>query len=400
MSVFSHSRLACFENCPLKFRFRYLDKVKAPRGQGIEAFMGSMVHAALEKLYKDLRFRKLNTLEELLGWFRAQWKKNWNDDIVIVRKQYGPGNYLRMGEDYISDYYKRYQPFNQERTIALEEKVNIMLDSGGRYRLRGYIDRLSYAGKGVYKVHDYKTNFNIPVKKYIEDDRQLALYALAVLDNYHDAKRVKLVWHFLSADKEVVIEKSQEELDALKMDTIGLIDRIRAESEFPPRPGKLCEWCEFRPECPAQKHLVKVEGLPPNRYLREPGVRLVNRYAELRKKQKEFNEDIETELRDVQEAIFRYAEKEGVRVVAGSDVRANLWSKDCIRFPGKKDPGRKELEELIRASGQWESASMLDTWELERLVSSGALPQDLIRKLARFARKENLRRIYLKKAES
>ena len=94
-----------------------------------------------------------------------------------------------------------------------------------------------------------------------------------------------------------------------------------------------------------------------------------------------------------EKAVFA---REGVRVVAGSDARATLWSKDCIRFPGKKDPDRPELEELIRSSGEWDKTSMLDTWELEKLISSGQFPEELIKKLAKFARKEQIRRIYLK----
>ncbi len=239
MTLFSHSRLACFERCPLKFRYKYIDKVKTDREQGVEAFLGTTVHAVLEKLYKDLRFRKLNTLEKLLEWFGQEWKKNWNDDILIVRKDYTQENYRKMGEDYIRDYYRRYKPFDQARTIALEERVKINLDPGGNYRLQGYIDRLSYEGNGVYEIHDYKTNFNIPVKEYIDDDRQLALYALAVLSNYQDAKKVRLVWHFLSVDKEVVLEKTHEQLEKLKEDTKELIDSIRAEKTFQPRPSKL-----------------------------------------------------------------------------------------------------------------------------------------------------------------
>jgi putative RecB family exonuclease len=399
MTVFSHSRLACFERCPLKFRFRYIDKVKAVREQGIEAFMGSLVHATLEKLYKDLRFRKANTIEGLLAWFRDEWKRNWSDGILIVRKEYSQENYRRMGEDYIRDYYRRYKPFDQTRTIALEEKVVISLDTEGKYRLRGIIDRLAYAGDGIYEIHDYKTNFNIPVKEYLEDDRQLALYALGVLHNYHDAKRVRLVWHFLSVDKEVVLEKSQEEMDRLKRETTELIDRIGAERRFAPRPGPLCSWCEFRTQCPAQKHIARTEGLPANKYLKEPGVKLVNRYAELKQKEKEFREETGEELARVQEALFRYAEKEGVQVIAGSDVKARAWSKECLRFPGKKEPGREELEGIIKSSGQWENSSMLDTWELEKLVEEGRLPQDVIKKLARFARRERVERIFLSRMD-
>ncbi len=396
MTLFSHSRLATFERCPLKFKYRYLDKLATTREQGIEAFMGSLVHSTMEKLYKDLRFKKTDSVDDLIKFFNQEWKKNWNDEILIVRKDYTQENYRKMGEQYIRDYYKHYEPFDQTRTIGLEERVLINLDKAGNYKLQGYIDRLSYAGKGVYEIHDYKTNFNIPLKEYLEDDRQLALYALAVLNNYQDAKRVKLVWHFMSVNKEVVLEKTKEQLETLKKDTKELIDRVRAEKDFPAKAGPLCNWCEFRAECPEQAHLYKVEKLPPNQYLKEPGVKLVNRYAELKKKEKEFMETHTVELKKVQEALFDFSAREGVRVVAGSDARATLWSKDCIRFPGKKDPDRPELEELIRSSGEWDKTSMLDTWELEKLISSGQFPEELIKKLAKFARKEQIRRIYLK----
>lgn len=400
MTVFSHSRIACFEQCPLKFKLKYIDKVKTEREQSIEAFMGTLVHAALEKLYRDLRFSKLDTLEELLAWFRDEWKRGWNDRILIVRNEYTQENYRSMGEKYIRDYYSHYHPFDQSRTIALEEKVSVSLDPEGRYRLRGVIDRLACDGGGVYEVHDYKTRFSIPVKEYIEDDRQLALYALAVLHNYQDARRVRLVWHFLSADKEVVLEKSQEELDRLRKDTMKQIDRITSARDFPPKPGMLCSWCEFRSECPSQRHVARTENLPANEYLKEPGVKLVNRYAELKQKQREFNERTDGELARIQEALFSYGKREGVDVVAGSDVKARLWSRDCLRFPGKKDPGRADIEEIIRSSGHWGDASMLDTWELERLVDEGRLPPELIKRLARFTRRERIERVFISRLDS
>jgi len=41
-----------------------------------------------------------------------------------------------------------------------------------------------------------------------------------------------------------------EALASLRGETIGLIDRIRAETEFEPRPSALCRWCEYSEICP------------------------------------------------------------------------------------------------------------------------------------------------------
>ena len=70
-ALYSHSRLSTFEQCPLKFKFAYIDKIETEIEETIEAFLGSRVHEALEKLYKDLKFQKLNTLKELLGFMHV-----------------------------------------------------------------------------------------------------------------------------------------------------------------------------------------------------------------------------------------------------------------------------------------------------------------------------------------
>lgn len=83
MKTFSHSKLSCFEQCPLKFKFNHVDKIETEIEETVEAFLGQRVHEVLERLYKDLKFQKLNSLEELLSFYDEEWKKNWNDGIII-----------------------------------------------------------------------------------------------------------------------------------------------------------------------------------------------------------------------------------------------------------------------------------------------------------------------------
>ena len=116
MTVYSHSRLSTFEQCPYKFKLRYIDKVKTEVEESVEAFMGVRVHETLEKLYSDLRYQKKNTLEDLLAFLHDKWEKNWNESIVIVKREYTKDNYLKMAEKFVSDYYKQYEPFDQAKT--------------------------------------------------------------------------------------------------------------------------------------------------------------------------------------------------------------------------------------------------------------------------------------------
>src|SRR3989344_7316448 len=153
MTTYSHSKLGTFQQCKQKYKFQYIDKIKLESKDTIEAFLGSLVHKTLEKLYKDLKFQKTNTLEELLAYFNSEWKKSWNREIIIVRKDYTEENYRKMGEQFISDYYKKYHPFNKEKAIDMEKKITIKLDKHGLFKLQGYIDRLDSPQDGVYEIH-------------------------------------------------------------------------------------------------------------------------------------------------------------------------------------------------------------------------------------------------------
>src|SRR3989338_1814701 len=230
MKTFSHSKLSCFEQCPLKFKFGYIDQIETDIEETVEAFLGKRVHEALEKLYKDLKFQKINSLKELLAFYNEEWKKNWNDGIVIVKKEYDQENYRKMGEKFITDYYNRYEPFNHTRTIGLETQN--FVDIGG-YNIHVRIDRLTMASDEVYEIHDYKTSNSLPTQNKLDNDRQLAIYAYGIKTMYPDAKKVKLVWHFLAFDKEMQSERTDEQLEKLKSDVLQVIKDIEQCKEYP-----------------------------------------------------------------------------------------------------------------------------------------------------------------------
>ena len=120
---------------------------------------------------------------------------NWSNDIIIVSEEYKLENYVKMGRKYLSDYYNRYHPFSQGKTVALEELIRITLDVEGDYKLQGFIDRLTETRDGFYEVHDYKTNSRLPLPDYLRTDRQLALYMIGVKNQYPDRGDQLYVYH-------------------------------------------------------------------------------------------------------------------------------------------------------------------------------------------------------------
>ena len=54
MTVYSYSRVNTFFTCPAQFKFRYIDRLPSPSPEGVELFMGSRFHEAMEFLYHQV----------------------------------------------------------------------------------------------------------------------------------------------------------------------------------------------------------------------------------------------------------------------------------------------------------------------------------------------------------
>lgn len=390
--MYSHSRLSCFEQCPFKFKLKYLDKVKAETSQGVEAFMGSMVHETLEKVYTDKKFEKVMTLEQVEDYLKALWQKNWNDEIIIVRKEYGKDNYLAMALKFIKMYYERFHPFDDGLTIGLEDRVIIKLDKTGRYKLQGYIDRLATFKNGEYHIVDYKTNGHLKMQEQLDQDRQLALYQIAVQNNYKDAKKVVLKWHFLAFDKTITSTRTKEELEVLRKDTIQLIKTIEKCKEFKTNKSQLCDWCEYRSMCPEWSHLAKLEQKNVNEYLKDDGVKLVNEYIKLTSDKKEFIEPIDKKLEQIKEALIKFAKDNGINVVFGSNNKIKVAIYDQYKVPATGSKERIQLETLLKKLEKWEEVSTINYFALNKLIKD--LDPKTQKTITKYTEKEEASRFY------
>ena len=396
MPTYSHSQLSTYETCPHKYKLAYIDKIEVET-EGIEAFMGSRVHEALEKLYRDLKVTKLNTLEELLNFYRQSWEKNWNDLIQIIRKDYNAEDYRRLGEKCITDYYKRYYPFDLGKTLGLEEYIYFPLEEEKSYWIRGFIDRLTLVDSSVLEIHDYKTSNRLPTKEDVHSDRQLAFYHMGVAEKWQGIQEVRLIWHYLTFDTEIHSSRTPEQLYQLRQATLELIRRIETDRHFLPKEGPLCDWCDYQGFCPKRKHLITVGSLPPNEYLNEEGVVLVNQYVELKERKRLLNEESDAELAKIEEALYAYARREELEAIFGSDHVAKIKIEMKEKYPLKGNPHRKILDEMIKKAGKWMEVSDLNPWMLARIIGRGGWPPSLVNKVKEFSTVEESRSITISK---
>lgn len=382
MTIYSHSSLNTYENCPLQYKLSRIDKIRRAE-EGIEAFLGSRFHETMERLYKDIKFRKPE-LSELVEYYNDKWAKEWNDSVVITNKERTAEDYKNLGKKSIEDYYRRYQPFNQARILGLEKEILFDLSGDGKYKFRGIIDRIAQTENGTYEIHDYKTSGHLPSQKDLDENRQLALYQIALQSLWNDVKSVKLIWHFVTFDKELVSTRTQEQLEALKLDTVRLIDQLENTKEFLPRESALCNWCPYPDLCPKKKHLYKIETLPANEYLNDDGVKLVNTFAGFVSQKKNHQEEIkklDEEIDKVKEAVLAYGEREKIDVINGSDNKLKISKKQKVSSPSKGSPERKELESILREAGKWNEVCDLDVYAIEKIVNEGRWDKDITDKV-------------------
>lgn len=397
MPAFSYSKIGAYETCKLKYKFAYIDKVKVEAEDTIETFLGNRVHEALERLYRDIRFEKLMTLEELLAYYNKLWTERWKDSVIIVNKEYRQENYRKRGERQLVDYYNRYKPFDRGKVIGLETQDYLPVDGEGRYSFHIRIDRLVDTGHGIYEVHDYKTGSTLPKQEELDQDRQLAMYSLWVKQHFKDFKKVRLVWHFLDFDKELDSYRTDQQLEDLRRKVIEEIEEIEAAKEYPANVSWLCDWCLYKSICPMWKHGEELEEKPENEYLNDPGLRLVDEYVRIKGELDEHKKEAGEKLEKLKEALIAFCEKEGIQVVFGYENKITVKETDYIKFPGKNTKEREGLIEVLKKIGKLDEVSEIDNYALIRILKDKKWEKEKLNLVKEFLAEEKGYRLTVSK---
>ncbi|MFH1773915.1 MAG: PD-(D/E)XK nuclease family protein [Methanobacteriota archaeon] len=245
---------------------------------------------------------------------------------------------------------------------------------------------------------NYSGNGFVSFERENGEDEKVALYQIGVENLWGDAKSVDLIWHYLVHDKEIRSKRSTEAIEKLKAEIATLIEQIEmveGEDRFPARESELCSWCEYQTLCPRHKHIVATSEMPVNKFLKDPGVKLVNRYARLVDEKRAFLQKVEDEMTQLKEAIIAYAKKEEVEVIRGSDKKLSVKIDTKAKFPTKEEEERAELDALLKSAGKWTEISDLNVYALARAMQRGEWSSELVEKIEKFQRLEEQYRLTL-----
>lgn len=243
----SPSKVATFTQCGLRFRYTAIDDLPEPPSEA--ATKGTLVHAALERLFlHEPEDRTRSTAHRCLA--DAIDRIRTEDDFTGLGLT-GPAQDAFF--DDAATLVDNYLAMEDPRTIR-PIGIEIMLEAPRQgYALRGIIDRLELDPTGGLVVTDYKTG-RAPPERYAQRRMEgVKLYAgmcAAVLGRR--PARVQLL--YLRDGTILEATPTERELHRLdvKVDAIwDAVERSCATGNFQPRPSRLCDWCAFKPYCPA-----------------------------------------------------------------------------------------------------------------------------------------------------
>lgn len=394
MPVFSHSRLHVYETCPRQYRYRHVERLKVPKVETVEMFLGSHVHAALEALYRSVKAGRTPSLDEVLAGYRARWDAEWAKTIRISRPEMTAADYLALGARQLRDFYARYQPFDQERTVAVERRILFPLDETRSIWMQGVIDRLSVTREGVWQIRDYKTGQWLATQGDADADRQLALYQIGVQRHFpRHAREVELIWHYTAHDLELRSRREPGALRELEASTLALVESIQADTKWTLVEGGHCHRCSYQPVCPAWAHLfppVMPSLLVP---LHQDGTALVDRLTALQAERRA----LDARIAETEAALVAYAAAAGISTVFGTEQRARISLRHTLAYPKKGDPARAALEQVLKAGGRWEEVAQLSLALVARRLAEGAWPADLAERVRSFGQPGQSARVTLSK---
>ncbi|OGR44316.1 MAG: hypothetical protein A2X35_02510 [Elusimicrobia bacterium GWA2_61_42] len=368
---FSYSKMSLYEECPLKYKFKYIDKIKE-EPKFYFAF-GNSIHTALEFLY-SVKAPPFPSLEELLEAFRQDWNQKSYLEKGYRAPQKAEDDYQK-GLAMLKAYYEHNRAAFKP-PFLVEYSTDVEVDG---LLVRTISDRIEHLGGGEIVIIDYKTGKDVkrqPLQLYMyqkisELDPRLKEKIAETYGQRVSAVKVRqLLYYHVPTLKEYTFERADDkEIGGFWERVLGVADAIKG-LKFDPTPGeRACAWCDYKSLCP---HFF---GGQPRPAAQPAAVTdnievLVDRYGRLKEKM----EEIQAQLAEVADSIGRSARDGGE--YAGSSYTAQVKKSSRWEF--------RDREAVIGVLNQFDlykKALSLTLTGITGVLESDDLPEAARKKL-------------------
>lgn len=242
----SPSAVSEYQNCPLLYRYRKINKLPEP--PSLDAERGTLVHTVLHDLFESIPEER--TPQTAIDLLPSRWKSQIEakpalHDLVTNQKEW-----LDRAASLLETYFTLEDPKTFDAT---HREIHLENDLTEEIYLHGYVDRLDVAKTGEVRIVDYKSG-KAPKPGWEEKALfQLRVYALLYWKNNAVLPRL-LQLIYLGDGKLVKSQPTLADLESTEKTLLRVANEISISIEkdyWPPNPTRLCDWCFFKSICPA-----------------------------------------------------------------------------------------------------------------------------------------------------
>ncbi|MFA6583574.1 MAG: PD-(D/E)XK nuclease family protein [Elusimicrobiaceae bacterium] len=375
---FSYSRMSLYQECPLKFKFRYIHKI--PEKPKTYFAFGHSIHAAMEFLYK-VDAPPFPSLNDVLMIFERDWHTKSPEEKGYVSSDKEHDDFLH-GIKIITSYYEKHKGAFAV-PVSVEMFVKLAVDG---LNLISVVDRIDDLGGGKISIVDYKTG-----KTVVKNTGQLNMYQkvlelapdikdlLARKTGYKgDIKVARMSFYQLENLKENVFEPaSPDEIESFWRNVLNVADCIRAEKFDPAPDEKSCRFCDYKNLCPVFSG-AGVEAVRPVQTAAPAPVKVafaapesdaltekVDRYGQLLAQQSALAADIE----NLKKEILVLMNDKGYFQHYGKKYKIRLKNTEAWTFAD-----RKKVIEYLQETGHLRKALVPTQTTVEKLLTDDSIP--------------------------
>ncbi len=357
MRPLSHSSIAMYLDCPLKYKLVYVDGLETE--EKFYFSFGSSLHKALAFFY-DVKVLHPPSLEDLLKFYKDNWEKEGYENENQEKE------YFEYGKQILTEFYNKHIK-DYHLPFAVERRFNFSVEG---IPVIGYIDRVEKLPSERVEIVDYKSGKSLFELDQLRKDSQLSMYQMAMEEAFGlEVERLTL-YHLRSQTPFSIGPHSREQIEVMRRHIVEVAEAIQKQ-EFEPKRGNYCP-CEFPQFCPYYRHQYmteeekKIEVFPDMKI-----EQVVEEYRELKAKYKE----LDVKEKELKEILGKYFEEKGVREICSGNHR-------IYQLIIKKDEyDEDKVRKILEPEGLWERTVSLNGKMLSELLKDPHLPVDVKKRL-------------------
>lgn len=237
---YSYSKLCTYEECPKKFKYRYLDRLKVPFVEVYAMIRGNHIHKAIENLIL------LYNIDPTIEWLELRKRALLSVKIELSK------DFQHKAMELVQDLVKILSSEKLKEIIVNSEFIypecKLQFKYKGKTLINGYLDAFSQKSTQII-LFDWKSG-----KTSDYDETQLAIYAIMLFETLQHVDEVTLIYYLVDQEIPLLFKfnRHDEKIKEVVLWIKETIEKASTDVEFVrgrTEEGYQCKYCSFAQAC-------------------------------------------------------------------------------------------------------------------------------------------------------